>query len=446
MSTPTPSAGARPPRRAWIFRALRHRNYRLFFTGQGISLIGTWITRIATAWLVYRLTNSTLLLGVVSFAGQIPIFLLSPLAGVLVDRWHLQRLLVATQALAMLQSLALALLTLSGVIRVWEIVALALLQGFVNAFDTPARQAFVVQMVEDRADLGNAIALNSSMFNGARLIGPSIAGVLIAVVGEGVCFLLDAASYVAVIAALLLMRIALVPTRGPRTPLLRGLREGLHYAFGFAPIRTLLLVVAVTSFLGTPYMVLMPVFARDVLHGGANTFGFLMAASGLGALSGALYLAGRRSVRGLGRIIALMSTLFGAGLIAFSLSRAMWLSLPLLYLTGLGMLVQMASSNTVLQTIVDDDKRGRVMSLYTTAVLGMAPLGSLFAGGLAARIGAPPTILIGGAACIVSAAVFARTLPRLRRLIRPIYVRKGIIVETPTAAAEGDARTPRAGP
>jgi MFS family permease len=407
----------RRTRRIAFLRALRHRNYRLFFGGQGVSLVGTWITRIATAWLVYRLTDSALLLGVVGFAGQIPVSLLSALAGALMDRWNLHRVLVATQALAMLQSAALAVLTLSGVIQVWHVIVLALFQGFINAFDTPARQAFVVRMVDDRADLGNAIALNSSMFNVARLIGPSIAGALIALVGEGVCFL----------AALLAMRLGPVRAQARVGGALQDLREGLRYAFGFPPIRALLLLVGTCSFTGMPYVVLMPVFARDILHGGPDTFGLLMAAAGSGALVGALYLASRRSVRGLGRIIVLMSSLFGAGLVAFACSRALWLSLPLLFVTGMGVLVQMASTNTVLQTIVEDDKRGRVMSLYITAVLGMQPFGSLFAGTLAQHIGAPLTIGLGGGACIVASLAFARTLPALRELIRPIYAQKGII-------------------
>lgn len=417
----------RRTRRIAFLRALRHRNYRLFFGGQGVSLVGTWITRIATAWLVYRLTDSALLLGVVGFAGQIPVSLLSALAGALMDRWNLHRVLVVTQALAMLQSAALAVLTLSGVIQVWHVIVLALFQGFINAFDTPARQAFVVRMVDDRADLGNAIALNSSMFNVARLIGPSIAGALIALVGEGVCFLVDAVSYLPVIAALLAMRLGAVRAQIPVGGALQGLREGLGYAFGFPPIRALLLLVGTCSFTGMPYVVLMPVFARDILHGGPDTFGLLMAAAGSGALVGALYLASRRSVRGLGRIIVLMSSLFGAGLVAFAFSRALWLSLPLLFVTGMGVLVQMASTNTVLQTIVEDDKRGRVMSLYITAVLGMQPFGSLFAGTLAQHIGAPLTIGLGGGACMVASLAFARTLPALRALIRPIYAQKGII-------------------
>lgn len=410
-------------------RALRHRNYRLFFSGQSVSLIGTWLTRVATGWLVYRLTHSALALGIVGFAGQLPTFLLAPFAGVWVDRLNRHRVLVVTQVLAAIQSALLAGLTLSGVITVRDVILLSIFQGLINAVDMPARQSFVVEMVEDRADLPNAIALNSSMFNGARLIGPSIAGLLIAWVGEGWCFLLDSVSYLAVIASLLAMR---VPARaGIRATgrVLHDLREGFRYVAGFSPIRSVLLLLALTGLFGMPYIVLLPIFAGQVLHGGPHTLGFLMAASGLGALSGALYLASRRSVLGLGRLIAIMSGLFGVGLIAFSRSPWLWLSLPLMAVVGMSMMVQMASSNTILQTIVDEDKRGRVMSFYAMAFFGSAPLGSLFAGSLATRIGAPNTILCGGIVCIVGAGLFYRHLPALRRAMRPVYQRLGILPE-----------------
>lgn len=413
-----------------MVRALRHRNYRLFFSGQSVSLIGTWMTRIATSWLVYRLTRSALLLGLVGFAGQIPSFLLAPVAGVLVDRWNRHRLLVATQVLAMLQSAALALLALTGVINIWHVLALSLFQGVINAFDMPARQAFVVEMVEKREDLGNAIALNSSMVNAARLLGPSIGGVLIAAVGEGWCFFWDAVSYLAVLASLLLMRLTPRPRRAATgTKVIAGLREGWLYVAGSPPIRSILLLLALVSLVGMPYTVLMPVFASNVLHGGPHTLGFLMAATGVGALSGAAFLANRRSVLGLGKFIPLMAGLFGAGLIGFSFSRTLWLSIPLLLVTGLGFMVQMAASNTLLQTLVEDDKRGRVMSFYTMAFMGTTPFGSLFAGSLASRIGAPRTLLLGGAGCIAAALWFASLLPRLRERVRPLYVRMGILPE-----------------
>ncbi|HEX3556641.1 MAG TPA: MFS transporter [Thermoanaerobaculia bacterium] len=430
MTTAAPAAP--PPGGAgFMVRALRHRNYRLFFSGQSVSLVGTWMTRIATSWLVYRLTRSALLLGLVGFAGQIPSFLLAPFAGVLVDRWNRHRLLIATQILAMLQSAALAVLALTGVINIWHVLGLSLFQGVINAFDMPARQAFVVEMVEDRADLSNAIALNSSMVNAARLLGPSIGGVLIAAVGEGWCFFWDAVSYLAVIASLILMRLAPRPRRtAAKSKVLPELRAGLSYVAGSPPIRSILLLLALVSLVGMPYTVLMPVFASTILHGGPHTLGFLMAATGVGALLGAVFLARRRSVLGLGKVIPFMAALFGAGLLGFSLSRHLWLSLALLLVTGLGFMVHMAASNTLLQTLVEDDKRGRVMSLYTMAIMGMTPFGSLLAGVLANRIGAPHTLLLGGLGCIAAALWFAHLLPKLRERVRPIYVEMGILPET----------------
>ena len=410
-----------------IFRALNHRNYRLFFGGQGISLIGTWMQQIAMSWLVYRLTNSPLILGVVGFSSQIPSFLLAPIAGVLADRWDRRVVLVVTQTLSMLQAFVLAFLTLTGAIRVSHIVAVSIFLGLVNSLDIPARQSFVVDMLERREDLGNAIALNSSMFNGARLVGPSVAGILIATVGEGICFLLNALSYLAVIAALLAMRITRRRVETQRPHVLRGLKDGFRYAFGFAPIKWILLLMALISLVGMPFTVLMPVLARDVLHVGPDTLGVLMAAMGVGALVGAMYLAARESVRSLGRTIAIASGVFGAGLIALSLSRTLWLSMAMMAVTGFGMIVQMASSNTILQTLVDEDKRGRVMSIYAMAFVGMAPLGSLVGGALASRIGAPATIMIGGVSCIAGSIGFAAKLPSLREVARPTYVRLGII-------------------
>jgi MFS family permease len=422
-----------------MVRALAHRNYRLFFAGQGISLVGTWITRVATSWLVYRLTGSAAVLGLVGFAGQIPTFLLAPFAGVWVDRSSRYRVLVVTQVLSMLQSFALAWLALAGTITVTRILLLSAFQGVVNAFDTPARQAFVVDMVEDRADLPNAIALNSSMVNGARLIGPSVAGVLITVAGEGWCFLLDGVSYVAVIVSLMMMRLATAAPRGREKRVLLELREGFRYAFGFAPIRSLLLLITLISVMGMPYTVLMPLIADQVLQGGPHTLGFLMGATGVGALAGAVYLASRRSVLGLGRVIAAAAILFGCGLIAFSLSRTLALSLVLMVVTGTGFMVQLAASNTVIQTIVREEMRGRVMAFYTMAFMGTAPFGSLLAGGLAARSGAPHTILLGGGVCILGGVAFSRQLPRLRELVVPIYVERGILPEIATALSDAAA-------
>ncbi|AHG91922.1 protein of unknown function DUF894 DitE [Gemmatirosa kalamazoonensis] len=417
-----------------ITRALGHRNFRLFFGGQSVSLVGTWITRVATSWLVYRLTHSPLLLGVVGFCGQIPSLLLAPVAGVLVDRWDRHGILVWTQVLSMLQSLALAVLALSGTITVPWILALQVVQGAINAFDTPARQAFVVHMVEDRADLPNAIALNSTMVNGSRIIGPSIGGIVIAAVGEGWCFLIDAISYVAVIASLLAMRLPRDVTARRHGAVLDELRTGFRYVAGFPPVRTALLLLALVSTMGMPYTVLMPDIASRVLHGGPHTLGGLMTASGLGAVGGALYLASRRSVLGLGRVMGLATAAFGAGLVAFALARTLWVALIVLPIVGGGMMVEMASTNTVLQTVVDEDLRGRVMSFYTMAFLGTAPIGSLLAGAAADRFGTTGTILVGGVACIAAALAFLLRLPGLREQVRPIYVERGII-----AAAEADA-------
>jgi len=414
---------------SFAIRALRSRNYRLFFTGQSLSLIGTWMTRIATSWLVYRLTDSAFLLGVASFAGQIPAFFIAPLAGVWVDRWDRHRTLAVTQVLSMLQSFALAALALTGVITVWDIILLALFQGLINAFDMPARQAFVVQMVNDRNDLGNAIALNSSIVNAARLVGPAIAGLIIAAVGEGYCFLIDGISYIAVIASLLAMRSLPFPSRKQRQHVLHELNEGWRYVVQFIPIRSIFLLLALVSLVGMPYSVLMPVFASSVLHGGAHTLGFLMAAAGIGALTSGITLALRKSVVGLGKMIPISSALFGAALIGFGVSRWLWLSLILMLFAGFGLMQQLAASNTIVQTIVEEDKRGRVMAFYAMSLLGVAPFGSLLAGALAERIGAPATVIVGGALCLAGAIWFARLLPRLRKTIRPIYVDLGILPE-----------------
>jgi MFS family permease len=417
-----------------MWRALQYRNYRLFFGGQIVSLVGTWITTTATSWLVYRLTGSAVLLGVVGFAGQFPAFLLGPFAGIVVDRQNRHRLLVVTQTISMLQSFALAALTLSGHITIGLIVGLNIVQGIVNAFDMPGRQSFLVQMIENKADLGNAIALNSSMVNAARLIGPSVAGIIIAAVGEGWCFFIDGVSYLAVIAALLLMRITAPDRRAAaRGAAVHQFREGFSYAFGFSPIRSIILLLAIVSLVGVPYTVLMPIFAAEVFHGGPHTLGLLMTASGCGALAGALWLAARRSVVGLGRVIPTAGALFGAGLICFSFAPTLWIGIPFMVVTGFGFMTQMAASNTVIQTIVDDEKRGRVMSFYMMAFLGTVPFGSLISGWLSSRIGAPHTLLVGGVCCVAGAAWFARQLPTIRHAVRPIYVKMGILPEVAAA-------------
>jgi MFS family permease len=447
------------PGMSFAWRALRHRNFRLFFGGQTISLIGTWMTRVATGWLVYRLTGSALLLGTVSFAGQIPTFLLAPFAGVWVDRLDRRQVLLWTQALSMVQSLGLAAMTLSGTITIPWLLALSVMQGMINAFDMPGRQSFMVKMVDDRRDLQNAIAINSSMVNMARLVGPSLAGMLIAVSSEGWCFLIDGVSYMAVIASLLMMRLHEPVVKRAPSSTLSELKAGWTYVSEFVPIRTILLLFAVLSLMGMPFVVLMPIFAARVLHGGPHTLGFLMGAMGLGALISALSLAARKTVRGLVTMIPISAAVFGVGLIGFGLSHVFWLSMVTVMVAGMGMMQGMAASNTVIQTIVTEDKRGRVMSYYTMAFMGMAPFGSLLAGTMAHRgltpfaaplgaamthihmapvgnllerlmaqaVGAPWTVTMNGVVVLLGAAWFWTRLPGVRRQIRPIYRELGIL-------------------
>jgi MFS family permease len=409
------------------FRALRSRNYRLFFIGQGISLIGTWMTRLATAWLVYRITDSAFLLGVVNFAGQLPSFFLPPLAGVWVDRWDRHKVLVATQVAAMAQSLALAALTLSGRINMPWVIGLTLFQGVINAIEIPTRQSFVVRMIDDRADLSNAIALNSSNFNAARLVGPAVAGAVVAAVGEGYCFLIDGLSYIAVIGGLLAMKLTPDQRMRSRRHIRHELAEGWKYVAGSAAIRSILIFLAVIGIVGAPYTVLAPMIAGQTLGGGANTLGFLMAASGVGALICAVRLVFRRSVVGLGRLMTIAVAMFGIGCVLLGLSRWLWISMMLMAVTGYGLMYQIVATNTIVQTIVEDDKRGRVMSFYTIALLGSAPIGSLLSGSLAARIGVQPTFVVSGTACALAALWFWRQLPEIRRAVRPRYVELGII-------------------
>lgn len=404
-----------------IFRSLQYRNYRLFFAGQSISLIGTWMQRIAMPWLVYHLTGSAFLLGLVSFAGQIPTFLLSPLAGVVTDKFSKYRVLLITQIISLIQALFLAMLTLSGEIEIWHIVVLSIILGCVNAFDVPSRHSFVIEMVEKKEHLGNAIALNSMMFNGARLIGPSIAGMMLATTSEGVCFLINAISYVFVVISLLLMHIKKNKVDYNPGNMFAEMKEGFRYAFGFAPIKHLLILLAVVSLMGSSYQVLMPVFAKEILRGGSTTFGFLMGAAGLGALAGAVFLASRETVLKLGRIIPTAAALFGIGLIALSVTNYFPVSLLFMIIIGLGLMLHTASSNTILQTITDDDKRGRVMSFYSLAIMGTAPFGSLLAGSLAKITGTPFTIFIGGLTCIIGAFFFNRKLPELKKIVNPVY-------------------------
>jgi MFS family permease len=401
------------------FRALQYKNYRLFFLGQGTSLVGTWMQRIATSWLVYRLTGSVVLLGVVGFVSQIPTFILSPLGGVVADRWNKKTIFLVTQIFALLQAMLLAILVISGAVTVIWIIVLNIVLGMINAFDITARQSFVVEMIENKEDLGNAIALNSSMVNGARLIGPSIAGILIATLGEGICFFINSMSYFVIIVALLTMNIPPRKRAIKNTHILHDFKEGFTYVYKSVPMRSIILLLALVSLMGMPYQVLMPVFAKQVLKGGPHTLGFLMGAAGFGALCGAMFLASRKNSDNISKLIPASAALFGIGLIAFSFSRHLWLSLPLISVAGCGMIVQMASSNTSLQILVDDDKRGRIMALYAMAFMGMSPFGSLLAGSLAGLIGAPNTLLTGGILCIAGAFLFSKNILSAKDILRP---------------------------
>lgn len=402
---------------ALAVRALRSRNYRLFFSGQIISLVGTWMTRIATSWLVYRLTDSAILLGVVNFAGQIPNFLLGPVAGVWVDRWDRRRTLVWTQSLSMIQSFALAYLALTNTAKIWEIIVLALMQGLISAFDMPARQSFVIQMVDRREDLLNAIALNGTMVNSASLAGPAIAGVVVAAFGEGWCFLIDGISYCAVIVSLLAMRITVPQVRAQRREILHEIEEGWRYVRESRAITSILTNLGLVSMFAFPYFTLLPLFAAEVLHGGANTLGFLQAAVGVGALIGTVSLTVLKNVDGLAPRIGFATALAGLASIAFSFSHLLWLSIVLLPFLGFGLMQQMAPSNTILQTIVHDEKRGRVMSFYGMAFLGMVPFGSLLAGFLASHIGAPRTMMLNGVVCVLASLLYAKRLPVVQSVI-----------------------------
>ena len=396
-----------------MVRSLRHRNFQLFFSGQLISLIGTWMQTIAQAWLVYRITGSSLLLGVVGFAGQIPIFILSPLGGLAADRWNRHRIVIATQLASMILALILAALTLLHVVKTWEIILLAALLGAVNAFDIPGRQSFLIEMVS-REDLMNAIALNSSMFNGARVIGPAIAGILVSRIGEGWCFFANGLSYIAVIAGLMLMKLAPHhPVRAGTSPF-EHIAEGFRYIQRTAPILALITLIGIVSLVAVPYSVLMPIFADRILHRGAHGLGILMGSAGVGALLGALTLASRRGVKGLGRVVGYSAMVFGISLILFSLSKFFWLSVFLLVPVGYGVMLQMSSSNTLIQAMVPDELRGRAMAMYTMMFMGMAPIGSLLSGVFADWIGAPWTVAIGGAGAVAGAIYFLRRLPSLR--------------------------------
>lgn len=411
-------------RKKGLFRALKNRNYRLFFAGQGISLIGTWMQNVAMSWLVYRLTGSVFLLGFVGFLGQIPAFFLAPVAGAIADRTDRRRLLICIQSLFLLWAFANAALVLTGTITVEYIMILSLIGGILKAFDMPTRQSFVISMVEDKADLGNAIGLNSSIFNGASLIGPAVAGLLITFLGEGMCFLINGFSYIGVIAALAMMNVVPHEAEPSRHHMLKDIQEGFSYTFSIPPIRAIILLLSLISLTGSSYMVMMPVFATTVLHGGPWTLGLLVSSAGMGALSGGMFLASRRSVLGLGWIISIASGIFGIGLLAFSQSRSLVYSIPALFAVGLGMMVYIGSGNTLIQTIVDEEKRGRVMSVYTMALMGLEPIGCIIAGTVAAHIGAPNTVLITGIISFIGALIFLQRLPAIRDSLRQSYLRR----------------------
>lgn len=418
-----------------MVRSFRHRNFRLFFSGQCISLVGTWIQGVALSWVVYRLTNSPFLLGLVGFAGQLPIFLLTPLAGVFVDRSDRLKMLFLTQSLSMVQAAVLTLLTYSHHLNIWWVVALNAFGGMIFAADVPARQAFVVDMVGHGPDLPNAVALNSFTFNGSRILGPAFAGLLLLAWTPGFCFLLNTLSYIAVIAALAVMRIEPVEKKRPASSKpLHELKEGVCYAWNSLPIRSILLLLVLSSLAGVSSTVLMPIFAGQIFHGGAHTLGYLMALPGCGALVGGLYLASRKSVLGAGIRIALGPIIFGVSIVTFALSPWEPLAFVALAVTGFGIILQMALSNTLLQTLVEDDKRGRIMSLFAVSFMGMAPFGSILMGTVAEHLGAPLTVALGGLCCIAGGVAFALRLPRLRKAIRPIYEKQGIL---PAAIASG---------
>ena len=417
-------------------RALRHRNFQLFFSGQLISLIGTWMQSVAQSWLVYRLTGSSLLLGAVGFASQFPVFLAAPFGGIVADRWNRQKVVIGTQTASMILAFILAVLTLARVVQVWHIFVLAALLGVVNAFDIPGRQAFLVDMV-GKEDLMNAIALNSSMFNGARILGPAVAGILVAKIGEGWCFFVNGVSYIAVIIGLFMMHVQLRPFQAQASPY-EHIVEGFRFVRHTTPIRALLLLLGLVSLVAMPYTVLMPIFADRILYGGAKALGTLMGATGVGALLGALTLASKTGVRGLGRWVAFSCAGFSISLILFAFSRTLWLSIFLLLPVGFCMMLQMASSNTLIQVMVPDELRGRVMAVYSMMFMGVAPFGAFFAGAMADRVGAPITVAIGAIAGVGGAAIFWLRLPTIR-----VEARRLIVAQAMTAGNPPDEMTAR---
>jgi len=414
-----------------MFVSLRSRNYSVYFIGQGVSLIGTWMQNIAMSWLVYRLTGSVFLLGLIGFTSNIPTFILGPFTGVLTDRYNRLKLMTVAQVFFMLQALTMTLLVLLKVVEVWHIIALSLVFGIISAFDAPARQSLVVDLIDNQKNLGNAIALNSALFNGARLIGPAIAGITIAAVGEGFCFLINTISYIAVIAALLMVKVPDIKIGKAETDFRKSFSEGFHYTFRSIPIRTLITILSVLSLFGFPFMVLLPAYAKEILHGGSDTLGFLMSGLGAGALTGALIMAARKSVLGLGKIITVNVAILGLAVVLAAFSGKLGISLFILYFGGLSMILSLAAVNTMLQTMADEDKRGRVMSFYAMALMGTMPIGNLLAGAMASGIGIPNTMLIGGTITMLSALWFEYSRRSMRKSVRHIYRAKGIIASFP---------------
>jgi MFS family permease len=423
-----------------MFRALKYKNYRLFVSGQSVSLIGTWIQMVSMLWLVYSITNSALILGVVGFSGQIPMFVIAPFAGALADRVNKHKFILVTQILALAQAFVLSVLVLFNLVSVWHLIVLSVILGVINALDMPVRQSFVIEMIDNnKEDIGNAIALNSSMVNAARLVGPSIAGILIATVGEGWCFFLNSLSYLAVVTSLLKMKITPVVHKAEDKKILKDISEGFKYSFGFPPIKYLISQLAVIGLFSSTITLLAPVVSKEMLHGNSSTFGFLMSAFGSGALMGAVYLLNKKTVLGLGKLIAGAATLFGLSLILFSISHIFIFSVIIMLFAGLSNMLIIASTNTLLQTIVEEDKRGRVMSLYTMAFRGMSPFGNLLAGGLAGFIGTEFALASGGIVSLISGLLFLSRLPYLRNFIHPIYAKLGIIDEVATGVQQASS-------
>ncbi len=412
------------------FSALGSRNYRLFFSGQAVSLTGFWIQRVAMGWLIYRLTDSPFLLGAVDFASQIPLLFLSTVAGVMMERWDLRRLMIICQTLCMVHAGFLATLTLTGVVQYWHVLSLGVLLGIVNAFELPARQTFVVQLVDRPEDLSNAVALNSSLFNVARLIGPSVAGFCIAAFGEGICFGLNSAFYLATLLALMAMRLKPHSVEPSKEGFFEGLSSGIGYVRRFLPIRDVLLSLALLSFAGLPYLVLLPVFAKEILHGGPGLLGLLTGASGLGALVGSIRLAARKTPVGLMKVMALSMCGFGVALSCFALSDWASLSVILIVAVGFCMVSILVAGNTVVQTLVEEDKRSRVMALYVVALTGTAPIGSLLSGAVASLIGAQIALAIGGIVCLGVGVILVKRGDLLWSMAEPVYMTKGLLTQT----------------